>query len=96
MSLDLTPEQRTTIKRFRDDGLLWLSNAAIFHPRGYALTVHLDENGEPIGLSVQGDGTELWCFGPDYSEVQDSIAAFMAAEIRREEIIAIALGRRSA
>lgn len=91
--LELTDEQRATLKQFRADGLLWMVNAAILHPRGYALTVHIDDDGEPTGLSVQGDGVEPWCFGPDASDVRDSVQLFMEAEARREAIIAPALER---
>lgn len=42
------------------DGLLWLINAAVFHPRGFALAV------APGGaLSLLGDGSEPWRFGDD-------------------------------
>ncbi len=47
---------------FQAAGLLWLVNRVVFHPRGYALTFHLDENGEVEGWSMQGDGSEVWSF----------------------------------
>jgi len=95
VSLELTDAQRETLKQFRADGLLWMVNAAILHPRGYALTAHIDDAGEPIGLSVLGDGVEPWCFA-DASDVQDAIRLFMDAEVRRESIIAPALGKGEA
>ena len=48
--------------KLRDTGLLWLINATVFHPRGYALAIHLDGNGDCIGWSLLGDGTESWAF----------------------------------
>jgi hypothetical protein len=51
----------------RDSGLLWLINRAVFHPRGYALALHVDDGGEVVGWSLQGDGSEPWTFedGPE-------------------------------
>lgn len=47
----------------RDEGLLWLVNRVVFHPRGYALALHLDDNGAATGWSILGDGTEPWTMG---------------------------------
>lgn len=55
---------------FREEGLLWLVNTAVFHPRGYALSLHF-ENDDPenlgacTGWSLMGDGSESWRFGCD-------------------------------
>lgn len=54
----------------RDEGLLWLINTTVFHPRGYALRIHF-ENDDPenlgvaTGWSLMGDGTEPWQFACD-------------------------------
>lgn len=43
------------------DGLLWLINATVFHPRGFAL-------GQDTGTGeffLLGDGGEAWQFAPD-------------------------------
>ena len=45
---------------FQEDGLLWLVNVSVFHPRGYALTFHKDDDGIIAGWSLQGDGSEPW------------------------------------
>lgn len=45
----------------REDGLLWLINRAVFHPRGYALGQDPD-NGKFI---LYGDGSEAWSFAID-------------------------------
>jgi hypothetical protein len=46
----------------RDEGLLWLINRAVFHPRGYALGLHFDPDGRATGWSLIGDGSEPWSF----------------------------------
>lgn len=57
-----------------DSGLLWLINAAVFHPRGFALALHR-EDGEVVGWSLLGDGSEPWRFEGD-----DIDSKFAAAE----------------
>jgi hypothetical protein len=46
---------------WREDGVLWLVNAVVFHPRGFALGMKADGTG-PILL---GDGSEPIHFVPD-------------------------------
>jgi len=46
----------------RSSGLLWLINATVFHPRGYALALHFDDEGNAVGWSLMGDGSEVWQF----------------------------------
>lgn len=41
------------------DGLLWLINASVLHPRGFALALETDSN----ELFLMGDGSEPWVFG---------------------------------
>lgn len=48
----------------RADGLLWMINTVIFHPRGLALTLYPDEE----KLMLQGDGLEAWSFRPEISD----------------------------
>lgn len=62
----------------RDTGLLWLINTTVFHPRGYALSVHYDNGvgAEPTGWSIMGDGTEPWAF----SEEADIDSCFRAVK----------------
>ncbi|MGE0342533.1 MAG: hypothetical protein AB7O86_05655 [Porticoccaceae bacterium] len=50
------------MSEFRDEGLLWLVNASVFHPRGYALAFHLDDDGVVVGWTLEGDGSEPWVF----------------------------------
>lgn len=65
--VNLNDPQARPFRELRDGGLLWLINTTVFHPRGYALQLHIDEHGEPYGWSLTGDGTEPWSFtpGPD-------------------------------
>lgn len=44
--------------KLREDGLLWLVNKAVLHPRGFALGV-----AEDGGLWLLGDGSEPWRMG---------------------------------
>ena len=46
---------------WREDGLLWLINTTVFHPRGFALGMKADGSG-PVLL---GDGSEPYSFDPD-------------------------------
>lgn len=43
---------------FRAAGLLWLVNASVFHPRGFAMAI----NDEANTWVLMGDGTEPWSF----------------------------------
>lgn len=75
-------EANAHLKRFVDDGLLWLVNTTILHPRGYALAVHRDaETKEPLGISLLGDGSEPWYFQP--GEFDEIINRYEEAEKRR-------------
>jgi YD repeat-containing protein len=49
------------------EGLHWLINKTVFHPRGYALAFHYDDLGNVIGWSLLGDGTEPY----QYTEEDD-------------------------
>lgn len=51
-----------------DSGLLWLINRTVFHPRGYAVSIHLDSEGNAVGWSLMGDGDEPWSFAPEMQE----------------------------
>lgn len=44
---------------WHEDGVLWLINRVVFHPRGFALTRQRGANPE---WTIQGDGTEVWAF----------------------------------
>jgi hypothetical protein len=44
----------------REDGLLWLINRVVFHPRGYALAVGTEDDAGKFFLL--GDGSEPWSY----------------------------------
>lgn len=65
------------IDELRTTGLLWLINATVFHPRGYALTFVYDTETDDVqGWSLQGDGQEVWAFDP--TEIDPEFRAALA------------------
>lgn len=63
---------------FRDEGLLWLVNRVVFHPRGYALAFHFDDSTNVTGWSLLGDGSEPWSMGgpmPEGFPTEDELFA---------------------
>lgn len=66
-----------------DDGLLWLINAVVFHPRGFALARLESFDGDRYYLL--GDGTETWRFDPSSVDVDDLFARAEAALRRAAE-----------
>lgn len=50
------------LSELSDSGLLWLINRVVFHPRGFALALHADEDGTVTGWNLLGDGSEAWSF----------------------------------
>jgi hypothetical protein len=57
--------------RLSDLGVLWLINKTVFHPRGFALALsYEDGKDEPIGWTIQGDGSEVWSFDTDVDDVK--------------------------
>lgn len=50
------------IEELIDNGMLWLINRVVFHPRGLALTLHTEVGSGETRWSFQGDGTEPWSF----------------------------------
>lgn len=75
---NVTPDVEVDL---HDDGLLWLINRAVFHPRGFAL-------GHTPGTDyfvLLGDGSEPWRYAQsddveDPTKVVDEDAAFRAVE----------------
>ena len=68
-----SPLEGRPFSELRSTGLLWLINVTVFHPRGYALAVVLnDETDEVTGWRLLGDGTEPWMFA---DECDDQFAA---------------------
>jgi hypothetical protein len=52
------------LSELRTSGLLWLINRAVFHPRGFALALHFNPDGEVTGWELLGDGHEVWVMAP--------------------------------
>lgn len=80
--LELNAEAKARLREFHNQGGVWLVNAALLHPRGWALTLHYSETGEPIGMSIAGDGKDPWYFPP--GSVDNTIRDFEIAEADRE------------
>jgi len=98
--LVLDEAARARLKKFHNDGLVFLVNTALLHPRGLALAIHLDDDGEPLGLSIFGEGDEPWVFGRNAQEAIESIGAqtlerYFDAEGRREAVWSLPLGASS-
>lgn len=71
------PPTPRPFSELRDTGLLWLINTSVLHPRGYALALHMDDDGNATGWSLMGDGTEAWTMGdpPDGHPTLDELMA---------------------
>lgn len=77
-------QQPRPFDEMSDEGLLWLINRTCFHPRGFALAFHKEDDGTVSGWSMMGDGSEVWTFSEqaddeDFAKVQ----AFLAATVER-------------
>lgn len=56
-------------RELSESGLLWLINAIVFHPRGFALGMSMDTwTGEVTGWDVLGAGAEPWRYADDMNE----------------------------
>lgn len=72
------PQEPRPFSDFIDEGLLYLVNAAAFHPRGYSLALHRDlETREVVGWSLMGDGNEVFQFA-DCEHLDDVFAKAQA------------------
>lgn len=59
-------------EELRESGLLWLINRVAFHPRGYALALHI-QDGKAVGWELLGDGGEPWQYADEVDE-RDALA----------------------
>lgn len=64
---DKDPRTRT-FAELRKTGLLWLINTSLLHPRGFAMAVVLNDQGDVTGWKLLGDGTEPWIFNAECDE----------------------------
>lgn len=51
-----------------DTGVLWAINRYLFHPRGFALTIDIGDDGKARGWVIQGDGSEPWAFDEEWDD----------------------------
>jgi len=64
-----------SFRELSETGLLWLINAVVFHPRGFALALSMDTlTGEVTGWDLLGDGMS------PYRYASDMDARFLVAE----------------
>lgn len=88
--IELESEKREPVSiNFVDDGILWLINRVIFHPRGFALGVREDGEGNLIDWQLLGNGKEVWVMGGDLEsedrKFEAAEAVFAKAAARRSE-----------
>ena len=88
-------EDMSSIEPGVETGVLWAINRYIFHPRGFALAFHFDDNRRLTGWSVFGDGTkEVWAYESESDD--DGFRKFEAflASLRCEQPSVSAKTRR--
>lgn len=68
----------------REDGILWMINRTIFHPRGFALAITPDET----DLILVGDGEKPWAFDPAMNDTEDELFAQFEAMLQRRRDMA--------
>lgn len=55
------PGRTRPLADLRTTGILWLINRVVFHPRGFALALDMDEDsGEVFGWTLLGNGDQTW------------------------------------
>lgn len=68
-------------RELSESGLLWLINAVVFHPRGFALALSMNtRTGEVTGWDVLGDGTQPWSYADPvddrFAAAEDTLASY--------------------
>lgn len=82
MSRELEPRPLRPFSDLRDTGMLWLINRVVFHPRGFALAIQRDDNGDAVGWAMQGMGDEVWTFTEGDDEESFAKVEVFLAELR--------------
>lgn len=59
----------STEVQLREDGVLWMINRTVFHPRGFALGF-TPVSGE---LTLYGNGSEPWHYDEAMNDVEDEL-----------------------
>jgi hypothetical protein len=68
------------------DGLLWLINRVVFHPRGFALQMVVDtENHEKVfGFALRGNADEPFVFSNQQDDEKFKAVETLFAKARKE------------
>ncbi len=77
-------DERRPFSELRNRGVLWAVNKTLFHPRGYALAFHYDDDEaatEPTGWSIFGNSSEVWTMTEEMDD-----RGFAAFEALLEEV----------
>lgn len=80
MTREAEPRPLRPFGELSDTGMLWLINRVVFHPRGFALAIHRDDDGNATGWAMQGMGDEVWTFTNEADdECFAKVEAFIAS-----------------
>jgi hypothetical protein len=67
-------------RELSESGLLWLINAAVFHPRGFALALSMDTTtGAVTGWDILGHGKTPWRYAGDMDDRFEAAEATLAS-----------------
>ena len=83
-TLDADAVDILPLSGLRDHGLLWLINRVVFHPRGFALGLDVNDDGEVVGWSMIGNGSEVWSFSGEVDDDQFAKAEAFLSSLRPE------------
>lgn len=73
-------------EELRELGILYLINKCVFHPRGFALALSYDINGDLAGWQILGDGTEAWSMSEELDNTLfPAVEAFLNS-LRPDEV----------
>lgn len=71
--------KKDNIVNLREDGILYMVNRQVFHPRGFALGVD-PETGE---LHLYGSGDEVWSYDESMKATEDELFVAFEAMLNR-------------
>lgn len=65
---------------FQKSGALWLVNATLWHPRGYAMLMYYPDDtfSESIGYKIVGEGKRPWTTPVNLREINEAFRKFKA------------------
>lgn len=83
---DIREETETLpFDELRHSGILWLINTSIFHPRGMALALHYDDDGNCTGWVLYKNKEASVFLDADANESFDNFNNFLAKHFPVEE-----------